>query len=382
MNNSIANKESGCTGCGVCAVACPKNAIDVELNKDGFYEAIVNSELCSKCGICGKVCYKFISENEVNRENCNISKSKFFKAYSKDESIRCKSSSGGIGREIANYGIDNGYLICGVKYNYKLNRAEHIIIDKEKDLDIITGSKYIQSYTKDAFDKLDNNKKYIIFGTPSQIYGLRKYFEMKKFNNAILIDFFCHGVPSYNLWSKYLKYIKDKYDVNDICQINFREKSSGWHNYSMHISNEKKFYIKNKNRDKFLRFFLSNTCLNEPCFNCKLRFDNLYSDIRIGDFWGDFCKDDEKGTSIVIANTEKGRELIEKISPKVNLEEVSYNDVRVSQYVPFVQKPKAYNDVVKDFKGSNDLEKLYFKYLFKTDFKFFVKGLIKRIIRK
>ena len=43
-------KVKNCYGCGVCAAACPKQCISIELNKSGFYEPIVDINTCINCG--------------------------------------------------------------------------------------------------------------------------------------------------------------------------------------------------------------------------------------------------------------------------------------------------------------------------------------------
>lgn len=375
LDNINLNTDSLCTGCGLCSIICPDNAINITLNTKGFYEAKLDENKCTSCGLCSKVCYKFLSD----KDNYNIEKSIPFLGFSKNEAVREKSSSGGIGRELASYGLLNGYSVSGVRYNYELKRAEHIILEKVNELDLITGSKYMQSYTFDAFMDLKKDKKYIIFGTPCQVYGLRKYIKIKGIeDNFILIDFFCHGVPSYNLWDKYLGYLRDEFKLSYISNINFRDKTYGWHNFSMNIEGNKS-YIKTLNKDLYLKTFLSNLCLNESCYNCKLRFNKVYSDIRLGDFWGAMCADDQKGSSIVLANSLKGFKLLGEIVDKIYLKKVEYEDLKSSQYVPFLKKPYAYKAFIQNLSNKNySLKKIYRKYYLNK----YTVGFIKRYLKK
>ena len=45
-----------CCGCGVCAVACPEDAIRIEFNDFGEYEANIDLKKCKNCGTCRFVC--------------------------------------------------------------------------------------------------------------------------------------------------------------------------------------------------------------------------------------------------------------------------------------------------------------------------------------
>lgn len=46
---------------------------------------------------------------------------------------------------------------------------------------------------------------------------------------------------------------------------------------------------------------------------CKYKYDRSSADIRIGDLWGKTYQQDQKGTSALIAFTEKGREIVENL---------------------------------------------------------------------
>jgi len=64
------------------------------------------------------------------------------------------------------------------------------------------------------------------------------------------------------------------------------------------------------------------------CYNCQAKKDNSYADITLGDFWGiksiapEF--DDEKGITLLIVNTCKGKKMIDSIEKKCELLHVEY----------------------------------------------------------
>lgn len=307
------SKIKDCYGCGVCVISCPERIIHLELNKDGFYAPkIDNLDKCINCGLCLKNC-AFV-DNKVTVNN-DINQIKSFAVWSKDESIRYDCSSGGAAFEIGAYLIDNGYLGCSVKYDSIKNRAEHYIAKNKDEYKLGIGSKYIQSYTLNAFSSFDKSKKYVVTGTPCQIDSLRKYIKSRKIeDNFVLIDFFCHGVPSMLLWNKYLEYTK----VEDISNITWRNKKNGWHN-SWAITMKDKldndiYFSLHRNGDKFYKMFLGHYCLGDQCHkNCKYKLLNSSSDIRLGDFWGNKYSDNQKGVSSVITFSKKGNDIISSI---------------------------------------------------------------------
>lgn len=374
--NNVLDIKSGCTGCGICSITCPVACIDIKRSEQGFYRPLVDENKCVECGLCKKTCYKFFDDNIDN----SIDNSKVYLSYSKNEYNRFNSSSGGVGRELAYYAVNNNYNVCGVEYDYDKDIAKHIIVKESCEVDRISKSKYLPSYTEEAFKSLYKNEKYLVLAAPCQIYGLRKYMEINKLNNLILVDFFCHGAPSLNLWHKYLEMIKKKYNIGSVIRIDFRDKSNGWHNYSMVIEGDKNTYKKSYKEDMFSNFFLMNLDLDESCANCKLRFNKIYSDIRLGDFWGPKCQSDDKGTSIVLSNTQEG-EVILKSLDNIILEEVTFEDLRVSQYVEKINIPKESIKVKRELQGNKKLGRIYNRIIIPMRIKRKIKG-IKRKINK
>lgn len=354
---NISNYSSiPCTGCGVCSIVCPEKVITIDLNKDGFFAPRI-SRSCVGCGLCKEMCIKFIKNYGNRTFGSSMRGSKVYGGWSLDDHIRRSSSSGGLSHEIAKKYITLGYKISGVWYNSELNRTEHIIIQDEESIERIKGSKYLQSLTTLAFMQFSAENKYVVFGTPCQIYGLRKLIRKKGWeDNFILIDLFCHGVPSYNLWLKYLEGYKG---LNKSIRVNFRDKTNGWRNFSIRIDDGICSFLSSRYKDLFINMYLSHTCLNKSCYQCLFRRDIIASDLRLGDFWGEKYNNDEHGVSIIVVNTKRGEEVLEKVKDNLFLERVTYNDLLRSQKIRFLSVPWEYNFVMPLLKSKLPLSIIY-----------------------
>ncbi len=328
MNSNIAKIKS-CYGCGVCAAVCPHRIIDIRLNSEGYYEArVMDADSCTGCGLCVSVC-SYSHDGMAQRQ----SPKECYAAWSEDEEIRKSCSSGGVGYELVRTLLSEEYKVAGVRYDAETNRAVHYIADTEEKAKATMGSKYIQSYTVDAFRQIDRKQKYLVTGTPCQIDSFRRY--IQKFRceeNFVLMDFFCHGVPSMNLWKKYSKDAEKT--TGEIVEVSWRNKTNGWHDsWDMNIHGkkreevvnwhdsynllirEKKTFISSRwsQGDLFFKMFLSNSCLGKACYEkCKFKGKASSADIRIGDLWGKTYEQDEKGVSGVVVYTERGLSVLKQ----------------------------------------------------------------------
>lgn len=312
MNKNISHIHD-CFGCGVCAASCAKKIISIELNRDGFYEPRITEESqCTHCGICTDVC-AFSHTELANRGAAPI---KSWAAWSNDEDVRHKCSSGGIGYEIGKQLIEQGFHAVGCRYDIKEQRAEHYIATTVEDFTASVGSKYIQSYTAEAFSQIKKREqKYLVTGTPCQIDSFRRM--IRKFKceeNFILLDFFCHCVPSMHAWKAYMKMLEPK--IGKITYASWRNKPTGWQDsWTMVMKGVNGMSTTWKSRsDLFYKIFLGDIALGPQCQSqCKYKYDNSSADIRIGDLWGKTYQHDQKGVSALIAFTEKGRDIVESL---------------------------------------------------------------------
>ena len=322
-------KANLCTGCGVCTVICPKKCLNIELDDDGFYKAVCDEEKCIQCGLCDKVCPKFMDTKRAEIKNT-------FSVFSKDEITLSTTSSGGLCYEIAKKAISSGKKVCACIYDYEQHRAEHAVITNMAYLDKTKGSKYFQSYTTEAFSELLDGNEWVVFGTPCQIAAVDAMTKAKNIRDKfLLIDFFCHGTPSMNLWKKYI----EENGGQNIEKIDFRSKEFGWHSFSLRFSYKDGSYKTDYIGNMFYTFFFGNYCLSESCYSCNFKATNSAADIRVGDFWGERYKENKTGVSCCVVFSEKGKDVVASISSDCVIKKEELSQILAEQMVKSPNKP-------------------------------------------
>lgn len=312
-----------CTGCGACASVCAKGCIQMEIGENGFYYPYVVFDKCVNCGLCTKNCHALNG----------IVKSCFEKTYycgwEISETKRFEGSSGGIFGALAESVISNGGVVYGAALSSDMKLLYHVST-RNVNLTKLKKSKYIESdmglTIRNIKNDLRNGLTVLFCGTPCQVYGVRRVFG-DKYENLLLCDFLCHGVPSQVRYRQYLRELEEKYE-SPIRNIGFRTKIYGWKTYCIVVSFENgKQYVKLANEDPYYRHFFRNINLRPSCYNCN-RVVNSAADITIGDFWGarkKGYKDDDKGISLVVCNAEKGYRYIAGLNT-VTLQKIDPRD--------------------------------------------------------
>ena len=322
----ITNKVD-CCGCSACAMKCPKHCITMLTDSEGFLYPVVNKEACIDCGLCERVCHELHPYEQ--RKPLNV-----YAAINKDDQIRMNSSSGGIFYLLAEKTISEGGVVFGARFD----EDWQVVIDYAETLEgikLFMGSKYLQARTatafKDAEAFLKLGRKVLFSGSPCQIAGLHHYLR-KKYDNLTTVDFVCHGVPSPKVWQRYLEEVvtSGKRAIND---VKFRNKSNGWKkfNFVLSYNQEEKTHslCSWHQQNHYMRAFLSDMILRPSCHECRAKQGCSHSDITIADFWGIHIEmpemDDDKGTGLVLVNTDKGRQALDwsKVTKKESSVEVA-----------------------------------------------------------
>lgn len=331
-----------CYGCGACQQICPKGAITMAPDQEGFLRPEVNAGLCVECGLCQKAC-------PAESIDLHPGEKKAYALKHKEEAKRKKATSGGAFIALSDKILEQGGIVYGVVYNENW-KAVHTRAASLRERDAMCGSKYVQSDCCDTFAQaaqdLKNNKTVLYSGTSCQIDGLKHYLTLKNISteNLITVALICHGAPSPLMWQEHLKNIRKRRNKK-IAHYAHRSKVRGWHEHNEQITYEdgkKEYYSKLSQNHKDL--FYGHLIVRPSCTVCPYAPEPYAADLSIADFWG--CEDlmpeidDNKGVSLVMANSQKGQALLDQC-PDVQLWTVDLDSaLKHNHYKPCKPHPK------------------------------------------
>ncbi|GMB01661.1 Coenzyme F420 hydrogenase/dehydrogenase, beta subunit C-terminal domain [Pelosinus sp. IPA-1] len=353
--------KANCCGCHACSNRCPQKCISMQADDEGFWYPKVDSKDCINCGLCEKVCpilNKSIVENQPTAYACQI----------EDDQIRQQSSSGGVFTIVAASVLANHGVVFGAGFDREFN-VLHSSVDSIDDLSNFRGSKYVQSCIGNTYEQaknfLNQGRQVLFSGTPCQIAGFKSYLG-KEYEGVVCVDIICHGVPSPLVWEQYRNNLKNN---NELMSISFRDKAFGWKRFSLKITykNDEE-YIKDLKSDAFMQGFLKNVYLRPSCYNCSFKTLARQSDITLADFWGienilpSF--DDDKGTSLILVNSNKGKEIFLAAAKQMKYEKIDidhairYNSAAIKSVDYNPKRDKFFRELPE----STDISQLIGKY--------------------
>ena len=335
-----------CCGCTTCLNICPKNAILMATSKEGFLYPAIDSNKCIECHACENNCAWLNKKENVNESNV------FYAAKRKDFKKRMQSQSGGAFSVLAEEILSKHGVIYGVAFIG--DEARYIRVTSKRHLSRLKGSKYLQAKVGNVFNivasDLNNDKTVLFSGTACHVDGLIHYLNFKKIDTKklITVDIICHGVVSPQIYLDYKNYI-EKIHNGKLKWFNFRDKSFGWHG---HIITYKIGHTIYKSKD-YVKIFYSSYALRKTCYECQYANLKRISDITIGDAWGigdhfpEF--DDNKGCSLIIVNSEKGKNLFSKVSGQFGFIKINKGQALQPNLQHPTEKPIDYDKFWDDY---------------------------------
>lgn len=314
-----------CTACAACMNACQHGAITMHEDEHGYLYPKINTSTCIDCGLCKKVC------PVLHPVDFNIP-SGVFAVVSRDNWEHKTSASGGAASVMGRYILKNGGVVYGcAQENYK--NIRHIRVSSEEELNDLKGSKYVQSdigfcYRMVKRD-LQKGRSVVFVGTPCQVAGLRAYLH-RDYEQLYTIDLVCHGVAPQRM----LREDVEIYNVSveqEKLYVNFRWKAKYGIQYGIQLcqKDEKCSRVLKSVRypcDAYITAFMTGLSFRENCHQCVYSGIDRVGDITVGDFWGlgafyETKINPQKGVSLFLVNSEKGRKLFDEIKKEFVCEE-------------------------------------------------------------
>ena len=321
--NLFSNRED-CCGCSACMSICPKDAITMKPDKEGFLYPQIDDTLCVNCGMCKKVC---TFQNGYDKSKSAAVPAGYAVKH-KDQNIRFKSRSGGMFTALTDYFFDTFHgVVYGAGYEDHF-KVVHKCAHTKQERNEFRGSKYVQSDMKGCFreikERLKNGETVLFSGTACQTAALRQYCGEKLEENLYLIDIVCHGAPSPMIWQDFLK-TREKEFHGKVEKVDFRDKMKfGWNTHHETI------VIKGKELSSriYSILFMKAAIYRPSCYHCIYANKQRPSDVTLADFWGHEkavpgFHEDNKGCSLVLGNTEKGRKWIASVLDDIDYIEVT-----------------------------------------------------------
>lgn len=384
-------QKEHCSGCSACFNICPKGAISMVPDALGFLYPIVDDKRCIKCGLCEKVCSfsdDYIKPNDFSAPYA-------FGARHKNLNEVETSRSGAIFIAVSEWIISQGGTVYGAGYTGHFRVAHKRACDKT-GIDEFKGSKYVQSDVCDVFAKVRDDLKaglYVLFsGTSCQVAGIQSYLRRSAINyldRFYAIDIVCHGVPGPFIWKKYLEYLETK-EEDCAISVSFRDKDLfGWRAHKESVT------FKNKGKipySSYTYLFYQHIMFRHSCRVCHFANIKKPGDITIADFWGwqktnENANKDDKGISLILCNSKKGKDLFEKVQ-----ESLDWFPVELEKCLqPNLKHPSVINK--KRMMFERDFEKYGIEYVmkkygdmgwrYKMKKKYMaIKNFVKKVIRR
>ena len=323
--NRIDLDKNFCCGCAACANICAHNAITMTEDNRGFILPSIDESKCVDCGLCTKVC-DFKKDKLTDNNTLHA-----YSLIHNDKTIVKNSTSGGAFTALSDVILEEGGVVVGAVMENDFT-IHHILTNNPEIRNKMRGSKYVQSAMENIYvaikQALKDGKKVLFSGTPCQCAGVKSFFG-DKYENLIIVDFLCHGVPNNKMFKEHISFLEAQYGKK-IVGYTFRDKRYGWNSYNNNNNNADGTIGTRLINQAFYNFFLSNLSLRDSCFNCKYRSLHKPSDITIADFWGIeklIGKKNHTGVSMVLTHSVKGEVLLQKSTSRCEVCEYPFEKI-------------------------------------------------------
>ena len=324
----LATREQ-CTGCTACSACCPRGAISMVADEEGFLQPVVDCDKCVNCGKCERVC-------PVTRCGTRHQPMSSFIVKAKDCKVRRASSSGGIFTVLAEQVIRNAGRVYGAAWHKPDFECRHVGVEDEQGLATLRGSKYVQSNLQGVFPSikkdLEAGKQVLFCGCPCQVAGLKSYLG-GDCDNLLCVGLICNSVPSPKVFKAWCTEERKRAGAGqELLDVKFRDKREGWHDGTFKFSFTTTTTT-SLQKSAYYWLWQEGYAVRRSCIDCSFREFRDGADLTIGDAWGieRFAPmfDDNGGVSAVLALSKKGLNFLRGVTDAVEIK-----PVEIEQLIP------------------------------------------------
>lgn len=387
--NCIDLQSISCNGCGLCANVCPTNAIEMVYDDEGFLVPSINISNCAECGNCVKACDASMTQIHNKHDPIQVQA-----CQTKDKMWAVESTAGGFFPTLAQYVIENDGVVFGTAYSSEMEAVVCKAVTIE-EIKRFNGSKYVQSNLNNAFHdvkkELESGKTVLFSGTPCQIAAIKAFLNDINTEKLITVDVICYGVPSPGLFKSYLQTIEEK-KHSKIIDFRFRDKHKfGWSHTTVVTLQDRKGNIKqciekDYRKVPYYRMFGKRNCYRKACYSCGYNTTGRITDFTTGNFWGidklTTGFNSYLGVSMVLINTEKGKEIYRALSDRLVTTEMSLDQAIKANdaLVHTCHYPSERDDIYRYYQkyGFSKMYKKYYSINYYKVAKAFISKMIHR----
>ncbi len=308
-----------CYGCYACYNACPQDCIHMEKDDEGFVYPVIDTQACTQCGLCDKAC--IIGKTSCDIRQVFLQKPECYYGYATDETVRKRSTSGGMAYVLSAQVIQEGGTVFGVVGPW-LESVTHARAQTPEQLLAFCGPKYLQSDVNTTYrqvkEDLKRGQQVLFTGVPCQIAGLHQFLR-KEYDNLLTCELLCKGVPSPLALHACVSALQRERGKPIVAYE--RDKTFQYHPYQYIVRYADGSYEMQLCKDSlFRKGFSSSLFQRKTCTSCAFAAIPRVGDITLGDMFymssEEFAKADPKniGLSLIISNTPAGSAWMRKVA--------------------------------------------------------------------
>lgn len=304
-----------CSGCGACAAVCPASAIRMEPDGEGFRYPRIEEALCARCGRCAEICPSAVKREKGLADGTAA----YAFQHARPEVLRSSASGGAFTALAEAFFAGNGKArVYGAVF--REGKVFHRDVDDPEELCVFRDSKYVESDLGDCFRsvrrQLTAGENVLFSGTPCQADGLKASLSDLPAgitNRLLLVEIVCGGAGSPLVWRKHWEHLKEQGSSPPV-DYTFRDKRApmGYGvSWRMADGSERR---ENLLGNFYWRMYIGGLISRPSCGGCPYAGTRRSADVTVGDFHGyePAAERDpfsaEKGISLVLGNTDRGRE--------------------------------------------------------------------------